>query len=404
MLKSTADFREPDDDLQPSPGRAALSFADLFEDLKRHVPATHSFVVSTVPRGGLQIVQPSGVSELLLRAFQRDFHTHDRVSWQAILKKGKPVTGSDAFGSHQAMEASRYYTDFLQNAGLKYVAAVSVENPVLEGYVGAWHLYRTESQGAFTSADLQHLAHAAKRLSEHAAQHRRARHGSLMHLPRWQHTLSVKQIVFGEHAHPLFGEESLSLLDDTVIGKIRQHVRSGATEARSSVLSVDRLQLSDATGDAWVFRQTTFPHYAALGSGPVTFINLQPTSHDWAAVRVADVEADPDVSRLVPAMHFMQQEFHRGPTLNEIARSVHLSPFHFHRRFTELIGTTPKHFLLECQIFAAKSQLVAGDRELVSIASACGFAHQSHFTSRFKQATGLTPTRWRKVAMGAVNR
>jgi AraC family transcriptional regulator len=33
----------------------------------------------------------------------------------------------------------------------------------------------------------------------------------------------------------------------------------------------------------------------------------------------------------------------------------------------------------------------------VDIASSCGFAHQSHFTSRFKQATGLTPTRWRKL-------
>jgi AraC family transcriptional regulator len=35
---------------------------------------------------------------------------------------------------------------------------------------------------------------------------------------------------------------------------------------------------------------------------------------------------------------------------------------------------------------------------LAEIATACGFAHQSHFTSRFKQATGLTPTRWRRFA------
>jgi AraC family transcriptional regulator len=35
---------------------------------------------------------------------------------------------------------------------------------------------------------------------------------------------------------------------------------------------------------------------------------------------------------------------------------------------------------------------------LAEIAAECGFAHQSHFTSRFKQATGLTPTRWRRFA------
>jgi AraC family transcriptional regulator len=41
--------------------------------------------------------------------------------------------------------------------------------------------------------------------------------------------------------------------------------------------------------------------------------------------------------------------------------------------------------------------MFAGDKDLVEIANFCGFAHQSHFTSRFKQATGLTPTGWRRL-------
>ena len=85
-------------------------------------------------------------------------------------------------------------------------------------------------------------------------------------------------------------------------------------------------------------------------------------------------------------------------TLVEIARTVHLSPFHFHRRFTELLGVTPKHFMLDCQIQQAKGELLARQKELARFAKECGFAHQSHFTSRFKQATGLTPTRWRRMA------
>jgi len=118
-------------------------------------------------------------------------------------------------------------------------------------------------------------------------------------------------------------------------------------------------------------------------------------------LRSEDFDADQELSRLVPALKFMQQEFHRGPTLQEIAKTVHLSPFHFHRRFTELLGITPKHFLLDCQIEQAKEQLVGREKELSEIATACGFAHQSHFTSRFKQATGLTPTRWRRLANDA---
>jgi AraC family transcriptional regulator len=104
------------------------------------------------------------------------------------------------------------------------------------------------------------------------------------------------------------------------------------------------------------------------------------------------------LARLVPSLKFMQEHFASGPTLVDIAKTVQLSPFHFHRRFTELFGLTPKQFLLECQINQAKHDLLARDKELAQIAKDCGFAHQSHFTSRFKQATGLTPTRWRRMA------
>jgi len=54
---------------------------------------------------------------------------------------------------------------------------------------------------------------------------------------------------------------------------------------------------------------------------------------------------------------------------------------------------------MECQINECKKQLLARQKDLVKIASDCGFAHQSHFTSRFKQITGLTPTRWRRMAL-----
>jgi len=83
-------------------------------------------------------------------------------------------------------------------------------------------------------------------------------------------------------------------------------------------------------------------------------------------------------------------KFGRSPTLDEISAKAHLSPFHFHRRFTELLGLTPKHFLLSCQISQAKRMLMERKVALADIAAECGFAHQSHFTSRFKQATGLT--------------
>jgi AraC-like DNA-binding protein len=160
----------------------------------------------------------------------------------------------------------------------------------------------------------------------------------------------------------------------------------------------DRVQIPDSHGDVWLFRLVSYKHYPALGDGAFTFLCLLPGVHDWGNLRPHDFQADQELSRLIPALKFMQEEFGRGPTLPEISHQVSLSPFHFHRRFTELLGLTPKQFLLDCQIYQAKMDLIGREKELAQIAKECGFAHQSHFTSRFKQATGLTPTRWRRMA------
>jgi len=161
----------------------------------------------------------------------------------------------------------------------------------------------------------------------------------------------------------------------------------------------DRVSLADVRGDLWNFRITLHTSYPALTDGIVVFLCVQPECNDWGRLRQGDFQAAGELSRLIPALKYMHENFAKGPTLHEISRAVHLSPFHFHRRFTELLGITPKHFLLDCQIELAKQMLVEGRKDLSDVASAWRFAHQSHFTSRFKQATGLTPTRWRRMAI-----
>lgn len=138
-------------------------------------------------------------------------------------------------------------------------------------------------------------------------------------------------------------------------------------------------------------------HYPALGGGPATFVSLAPRAEDWHALRPADFAADAEMSRLALAVRFMAVEFRRGPALGDVAASVGLSPFHFHRRFSECFGLTPKHVLFDLQLDEAQRLLADPDRALNEIAETCGFAHQSHFTSRFKQGTGLTPSRWRRM-------
>ena len=101
-------------------------------------------------------------------------------------------------------------------------------------------------------------------------------------------------------------------------------------------------------------------------------------------------------SRLLASMALLHQEFHRNPPLQEIARAANLSDFYFHRQFRRHFGKTPKQVIAELQVKEAQRLMLAG-MPLRDVAKLAGFSHQAHFTARFKQCTGLTPSNWRQT-------
>ncbi|MDB5319612.1 MAG: AraC family transcriptional regulator [Phycisphaerales bacterium] len=373
----------------------SLPYRQIFDAIEKAIPSAQVLMTSTLPRGGTQIVQPSNCPEIIVKGYNRDLHVEDRLTWQTIVS-GKPVRGLTAWGSGE-YESSRYVQELLEPAGLRYAAAAPLKAPVLSGYPGALHLYRKLGDQPFTDAELEQLAEFAAQLDEGIEDVRQQRHPSEAEETPWSHYGAVRQLALdakGKQHLPVNGHP----LDQRLMQQIQQHAQHRLAHLGDEAIPADRLQLPDSRGDLWIFRAITFNEYPSLGEGPFVFFCLQPEAWEWDAVRISDVQADPEMSRLIPAVKFMHDEFGRSPTLDEIAAKAHLSPFHFHRRFTDLLGQTPKHFLLACQIHRAKQLLVERKKELAEIAKECGFAHQSHFTSRFKQATGLTPTRWRRLA------
>lgn len=81
--------------------------------------------------------------------------------------------------------------------------------------------------------------------------------------------------------------------------------------------------------------------------------------------------------------------------LGDLAREAGLSPFHFARAFKQATGVSPCRYLLERRIERAKELLAGPAPTIAEIASACGFATQTGFTSAFRRVTGTTPGRWR---------
>jgi len=132
-------------------------------------------------------------------------------------------------------------------------------------------------------------------------------------------------------------------LDERLTAQIVEQVRARLDRLDDAVVS-DRVSLPDSFGDHWAFNIVAYKSYPALGSGPIVFVCMLPGVTDWAAVRASDLHADPEMTRLLPSIKFMQQEFQRGPNLTDIAKVAHLSPFHFHRQFSELLVLRPSTF------------------------------------------------------------
>lgn len=77
--------------------------------------------------------------------------------------------------------------------------------------------------------------------------------------------------------------------------------------------------------------------------------------------------------------------------LDDLARVLGISKFHFARVFKRSTGMTALRYVEQCRIDRAISLIAHSDVPLADIALQAGFADQSHFTRRFCQHVGCTP-------------
>jgi AraC-like DNA-binding protein len=92
---------------------------------------------------------------------------------------------------------------------------------------------------------------------------------------------------------------------------------------------------------------------------------------------------------------FIEAHLERTIALRELAGIARLSISHFARAFRQSEGLSPHDYLMQRRATRAQDLLASTDLPLSEIAIACGFADQSHFSRRFKERLGITPSRYR---------
>lgn len=96
-------------------------------------------------------------------------------------------------------------------------------------------------------------------------------------------------------------------------------------------------------------------------------------------------------TRIAEAIEFIHKNFTEQPTLEEIAKKVHLSRFHFQRLFTDWAGVSPKKFLQFISVQHAKQILNNSQSTLFETAHKTGLSGTGRLHDLFVNIEGMTP-------------
>lgn len=98
------------------------------------------------------------------------------------------------------------------------------------------------------------------------------------------------------------------------------------------------------------------------------------------------------VHNVIAAMH---EHLEDAFSLEAMAEVAVMSPFHFNRTFRELTGTPPCQFLSAVRLGHAKRLLLSTDLNVTDVCFEVGYNSLGTFIRRFTELVGLSPRRFR---------
>ncbi|MEA2561996.1 MAG: AraC family transcriptional regulator [Acidobacteriota bacterium] len=193
-----------------------------------------------------------------------------------------------------------------------------------------------------------------------------------------------------DHAH---GDECLSFffapeLVETIGGRAEVW-RTGGVPPLSELMVLGELAQSAAEGASDVGLDEVGLLFAARF---VDLVSERQRGRPEAAAR--------DRRRAVEAALWIDASSHEPVDLESAAAEAGLSPFHFLRLFSSVLGVTPHQYLIRSRLRRAARLLADDARSITDIAFEVGFGDLSNFVRTFHRAAGVSPRAFRQTAKG----
>jgi AraC-like DNA-binding protein len=107
-----------------------------------------------------------------------------------------------------------------------------------------------------------------------------------------------------------------------------------------------------------------------------------------------------DRRRAVETALWIDAHSQRQIDLEDAADQAGLSPFHFLRLFSGVLGVSPHQYLVRSRLRHAARLLADDDRPVTDVAYDVGFGDLSNFVRTFHRAAGISPSRFRQLSRG----
>jgi AraC-like DNA-binding protein len=107
-----------------------------------------------------------------------------------------------------------------------------------------------------------------------------------------------------------------------------------------------------------------------------------------------------DRRRAVEAALWIDAHSNRQLDLADAAGQADISPFHFLRLFSSVLGVTPHQYLVRSRLRHAARLLADDGRAITEVAYGVGFGDLSNFVRTFHRAAGVSPRKFRQASRG----
>lgn len=195
------------------------------------------------------------------------------------------------------------------------------------------------------------------------------------------------------HEHHVCGDACLSiqlspsLADD--IGLHKNALRIACVPPKPELMVYGELAQATGRGDSDI----------GVDEAAMLFVNrfIETTSEKSRSTAPATAR---DRRRAVESALWIDAHADRAVDLESTAKAAGVSPFHFLRLFSGVLGVTPHQYLVRARLRRAAKLLADDNRPVTAVAFDVGFGDLSNFVRTFHRAAGVSPRRFRDAARG----